>query len=183
MFRQRKISFRLLILLAFCSIVCGSAVAQPLRRLQDKGAYGKPNIILFVTDNFYSNDVELVLSNRSNFPNLNKLITNGIYYSHFYSVDTDSKQCRACLLTGIHPINKPLLESSILNPEFRTIADILKECGYRSGILGKWGLGGKPIGFNEWFGYLTDEEAQKQYPQFLWRNDKKWELPANQSEK
>jgi arylsulfatase A-like enzyme len=57
----------------------------------------------------------------------------------------------------------------------------LKECGYRSGILGKWALGSKPVDFNEWFGYLTDEEAQDQYPQFLWRNDKKWEFPANQS--
>ncbi len=183
MFRQIKISFRLLILFAICCMVYGSAIAQPLRRLQDNGTYGKPNIILFVADNFNCDDVELVCSNRSNFPNLNKLITNGIYFSHFYSVDTDPKQSRACLLTGIHPIKQPLLESGILNPEFRTIADILKECGYRSGILGKWALGGKPIGFNEWFGYLSDEEAKEQYPPFLWRNDKKWEFPANQSGK
>lgn len=181
--RQRKNGFIFLILLMFGYMVCGSAIAQPLRRLQDKGAYGKPNIILFVADNFTYSDLELVLNNRSNFPNLNKLITNGLFFSRFYSVDTDSKQSRACLLTGVHPLKKPLLSSGNLNPEFKTLPQMLKESGYRTGILGKWALGGNPIGFDEWFGYLTDEEAQNQYPQYLWRNDKKWEFTANQSGK
>lgn len=183
MIRQRKNRFVFLILLIFGCMVCGSAIAQPLRRLQDKGAYGKPNIILFVADNFTYGDLELVLNNRSNFPNLNKLITNGLFFSRFYSSDADLKQARACLLTGVHPLKKPLLSSGNLNPEFKTLPQMLKESGYKTGILGKWALGGNPIGFDEWFGYLTDEEAQNQYPQYLWRNDKKWELAANQSGK
>jgi hypothetical protein len=73
LFSQRKISFILVILFAFGCMVCGSAVAQPLRRLQNNGAYGKPNLYYSLQINFNCDDFELVCSNRSVFPNLNKL--------------------------------------------------------------------------------------------------------------
>ncbi len=64
-----------------------------------------------------------------------------------------------------------------LAPEDVTVAEILQQAGYRTGILGKWGLGepdttGIPNrkGFDSWFGYLNQGHAHDYYPKELWRN-------------
>src|SRR5436853_2921846 len=73
-----------------------------------------------------------------------------------------------------------------LRPEDTTIAEVLKAAGYRTGIVGKWGLGepdttGIPNakGFDHWFGYLNQQHAHNYYPDYLWRNREKVLFPGN----
>jgi arylsulfatase A-like enzyme len=68
----------------------------------------------------------------------------------------------------------------------RTVADLLKGAGYRTGLFGKWGLGdigttGVPWkhGFDEFFGFLHQGHAHFQYPRFLYSNDKEYPLKGN----
>ena len=67
-----------------------------------------------------------------------------------------------------------------------TIAELLHANGYETAAIGKWGLGmpgtsGDPNsqGFDLFYGYLCQEHAHNHYPKFLWRNDKKEQLPGN----
>jgi arylsulfatase A-like enzyme len=66
-----------------------------------------------------------------------------------------------------------------LRSEDVTVATVLKQAGYRTGLIGKWGLGdvktaepGLPErhGFEHAFGYLNQHHAHNYYPEFLWRN-------------
>jgi uncharacterized sulfatase len=63
------------------------------------------------------------------------------------------------------------------------VADVLKSQGYRTALIGKWGLGevdqpGFPLrqGFDYFFGYLNQVHAHNYYPEFLYRNDQKVQL-------
>jgi arylsulfatase A-like enzyme len=71
-----------------------------------------------------------------------------------------------------------------LRPEDPTIGQVLKSAGYRTGVIGKWGLGepgttGIPNrkGFDYWFGYLNQNLAHNYYPDFLWRNEERVPIP------
>jgi len=67
-----------------------------------------------------------------------------------------------------------------LRPSDVTVAELMKQAGYATGIIGKWGLGepdttGIPTrkGFDYWFGYLNQQHAHNYYPDYLWRNEDK----------
>jgi Arylsulfatase A and related enzymes len=73
-----------------------------------------------------------------------------------------------------------------LQPEDVTVPKLLKQAGYRTALIGKWGLGtaghvGIPNkqGFDEFFGYLDQRHAHSYYPTHLWENDYEFFLPGN----
>ena len=66
------------------------------------------------------------------------------------------------------------------------MAEVFKQAGYATGIVGKWGIGepgttGIPNrqGFDEWFGYLNQHLAHNYYPTTLWRNEQEVTLKGN----
>ena len=78
-----------------------------------------------------------------------------------------------------------------LRKEDVTVAEVLKQAGYKTALCGKWGLGddrpndtGLPNdqGFDHFFGYLNQVHAHNYYPEFLWLNRSKMDL-ANAVEK
>jgi len=92
-------------------------------------------------------------------------------------------------MTGFHTGHTPVRgngnrEQQTLPSSSVTIAELCKKQGYRTALIGKWGLGeenteGHPLnqGFDFFYGYLNQVHAHNHFPEFLWRNEKREPLP------
>jgi len=122
-------------------------------------------------------------------PNLDRLAEAGIRFTQAYSGCTVCAPARSVLMTGYHTGHTPVRGNSggiPLRDEDLTLAEILHEAGYRTGLFGKWGLGdaqteGIPNrqGFDEFFGYLHQKHAHFYYTDYLWHNREKYPLAGN----
>ncbi len=147
-------------------------------------AGAKPNIIFILADDLGYGDLGCYGQQRIRTPNLDRLAAEGMRFTDFYAGSTVCAPSRCVLMVGQHTghcsvrgnaSTKNLIAQS-LTPEDVTVADLLKEAGYQTALIGKWGLGevgqpGHPFrqGFDYFFGYLNQVHAHNYYPEFLWR--------------
>jgi arylsulfatase A len=124
----------------------------------------KPNVIVFFADDLGYGDLGCFGHPTIKTPNLDAMAKEGIRFTSFYSASSVCTPARAALLTGRYPIRSGM--TSVVNAKSRnglpseeiTIAELLKEVGYKTGIIGKWHLGHRekylPInqGFDYYFG-------------------------------
>jgi len=123
-----------------------------------------PNVIIILMDDLGYGDLESYGGFPYHTPALNKLAAEGMRFTNFYAAQAVCSASRSALLTGCYPnrigVSGAFSPSSeiALNPEEETIAELLKDRGYKTGMVGKWHLGQKapflPLthGFDEYFG-------------------------------
>ncbi|MCP4263188.1 MAG: arylsulfatase [Planctomycetes bacterium] len=145
----------------------------------------RPNIIFILADDLGYGDVGCFGQKTVQTPNIDRLAAEGMRFTDHYAGSTVCAPSRCCLMTGLHS-GHALVRGNArvpLRPSDVTVAELLKQAGYTTGIIGKWGLGepdttGIPNrqGFDYWFGYLNQRHAHNYYPTYLWRNQQKFEL-------
>lgn len=137
-------------------------------------------------------------------PNIDALAGSGMRFTNHYSGAPVCAPARCVLLTGQHAghayirgndewgtrgkvwdynamFENPFLEGQRPLPDsILTIAEVLQQAGYTTGMVGKWGLGaptteGVPNkqGFDFFYGYNCQRQAHTYYPRHLWRNEQK----------
>src|SRR5438309_1408527 len=148
----------------------------------------KPNILFILADDLGYGDLGCYGQKRIRTPHLDRLAADGMRFTQCYAGSTVCAPSRCVLMTGKHTGHARIRGNAQvpLEPDDVTVAEILKPAGYRTAAIGKWGLGnegttGMPNrhGFDEWFGYLDQVHAHNYYPEFLWRNERKWQLRGN----
>ena len=177
----------------------GFALVSPLLTLCS--LIDKPNIIFIMADDLGYGDLGCYGQKMIKTPNIDRMAKEGIRFTQCYAGSTVCAPSRSVLMTGQHTGHttvrgnfgkhgvKGLGGGSgrvPLRQEDLTIAKVMKGAGYVTGMTGKWGLGepetsGQPNeqGFDEWFGYLNQRRAHNYYPEYLWHNKEKIELPGN----
>lgn len=148
----------------------------------------KPNIVYILADDLGVGDVGVYGQKLLKTPRIDQLAAEGLRFTQHYSGSAMCAPTRSCLLTGQHTGHTrvrtngdgPLHDGDV------TIGEVLQSAGYKTGVIGKWGVGeagttGVPWqqGFDFWFGYLNQSNAHHHYPPFLWRNDAKEMYPDN----
>ena len=149
-------------------------------------AADKPNIIFILADDLGYGDLGCYGQKQVKTPHLDRMAAEGIRFTNCYAGSTVCAPSRCTLMTGHHTGHARIRGNALvpLRPEDVTVAEILKQAGYTTTLIGKWGLGeagtsGIPNkkGFDSFFGYLNQMHAHNYYPDFLWRNETRESLP------
>ncbi|MBD0254091.1 MAG: arylsulfatase, partial [Cytophagales bacterium] len=148
----------------------------------------RPNIIFILADDLGYGDLGCYGQPVIRTPHLDRMARQGLRFTQHYAGSTVCAPSRSALMTGLHTGHTRIRGNARvpLLPEDKTVAEYLQEAGYRTALVGKWGLGeegssGTPRrqGFDYFFGYLNQTHAHNHFPDFLWRNEEKVPL-ANQ---
>ena len=152
-------------------------------------ALPKPNIIYIMADDLGYGDLGCYGGTLIKTPNLDRLAGEGIKFLNHYAGSSVSAPSRCVLMTGLHTGNWQIRGNMMwwepygqlpLEANTLTVGSMLKESGYQTAIIGKWGLGiegttGDPLnhGFDYSFGYLCQVLAHNHSPEFLIENGDK----------
>ena len=102
-----------------------------------------PNIIIIMADDQGWGDVGYNDHPHLKTPNLDAMAANGARFNHFYAASAVCSPTRASVLTGRHPLRFGICHANCgyIKPEEITLAELMKERGYQTGMFGKWHLG------------------------------------------
>jgi len=143
----------------------------------------RPNVLLIQADDLGYGDLSAYGQARFSTPHLDRLAREGTRFTQYYAGSTVCAPSRAALMTGFHTGHGWIRGNGgptgdvPLRDEDVTIAEVLRTAGYRTALVGKWGLGhsgtsGLPHrqGFDYSFGFLDQRHAHRQLTDHLWRN-------------
>jgi len=151
-----------------------------------------PNVIFIMADDLGIGDLGCYGQKYIKTPAIDLLAKEGVRFAQHYAGAPVCGPSRCALITGKHTgranvrgnaltpksdgeeFDKPLASEEI------TIAEIMKQKGYATACIGKWGLGGPGSegspnrqGFDYFFGFLNQASAHKHYPDVLFENTEK----------
>jgi arylsulfatase A len=144
----------------------------------------RPNIVIIQADDLGYGDLSAYGQAQFQTPSIDRLATEGIRFTQYYAGSTVCAPSRTALMTGFHTGHAwirgngelPLREEDV------TVAMALREAGYRTAVIGKWGVGrpgttGQPDkkGFEYAFGFLDHRHAHRQFTDHLYRNNQRIE--------
>lgn len=166
-----------------------------------------PNIVYILADDLGYGDLGCYGQEKIETPNIDALAKNGILFTQHYA-NPVCAPTRYSLMTGLNSGHayirgndewaergdvwsykameaNPALEGQLPIPDSTlTVAEILQKAGYKTALVGKWGLGGPMTagipnkqGFDYFFGFLCQRQDHNYYAGHLWENT--YRVPLN----
>lgn len=168
------------------------------------GAASRPNIIFVLVDDMGWGDLacnwdygkkfspERARAPHFRTPTLDKMAAEGMILSRHYSACPVSAPARASLMTGVHQGHERQVRDNTFDtpiPDVHTLGSVLKEAGYATAAVGKWGIGGvgngstaatgfgrpRERGFDYFYGIFDHLAGHFHYPansgRYVWENE------------
>lgn len=198
---------------SFCLLFVLITISCNTNQKAEKVKDTKPNIIYILADDLGYGDLGVYGQTKIETPHIDELAKQGMLFTQHYSGAPVCAPARSVLLTGKHMghsyirgndewgargekgdvwnyrkmIKDSTLEGQRPYPKNTiTIASILKQTGYKTGMFGKWGLGAPhtesiptKMGFDYFFGYNCQRQAHTYNPVHLYENEKRYHLTKN----
>jgi arylsulfatase A-like enzyme len=171
----------------------------------------KPNIIFIMADDMGYGDLGCYGQKKFRTPNIDRIAAEGMRFTDCYAGSTVCAPSRSVLMTGQHTGHTRVrgnmcraggtvgykgsrkVRRMNLTDRDQTVGHVLQRAGYRTGIIGKWHLGGYdenagPLdrGFDEFYGWLTRTSETinpTYYPTKRYRNRQLYDIAENQNGK
>ncbi len=177
---------------------------EKIKKKENTIVNSKPNIIYILADDLGYGELGAYGQTKIETPNIDALAKEGMVFTQHYTSAPVCAPARYMLLTGKHSGHayirgndewsqrgdvwnyretildstlegqRPIPSNTLLFPKK------LKEKGYATGMVGKWGLGAPhtdalptKMGFDFFFGYNCQRQAHTYYPVHLYRNEER----------
>ncbi len=159
----------------------------------------QPNIIFIYADDLGYAELGCYGQTKIKTPHIDKIAKEGIRFTDYYTSAPVCAPSRCQLITGMHSGHSYIRGNYELGgfpdstergqlpllPNTLTIGTELQKAGYKTGCIGKWGLGmgystGAPLkqGFDYFYGYYDQKQSHNYYPTHLWENGQ-WDTLHN----
>ena len=169
----------------------------------------KPNIIFILADDMGYADLSCYGQELFETPNIDRMAAEGMRMTSCYAGSAVCGPSRSVLMTGQHmghtrvrannckvggtlgyKGDRQVRRINLFNEDL-TVGNMMQDAGYRTGLVGKWHLGGydpeagpNNRGFDEFFGWLTSNgNTHNYYPTQRYQNEELYDIPENQDGK
>lgn len=157
-------------------------------------AADRPNFVFILSDDVAQGDLGCYGQKLIQTPHLDRMAREGTRYLQAYCGTSVCAPSRTSVMVGQHTGHSPIRANREIQPEGQmplpegtfTVARLLKDAGYATACIGKWGMGmfhttGSPlkVGFDHFYGYNCQRHAHSYFPTYLYNDDQRFDLPGN----
>src|SRR6185295_906451 len=148
-----------------------SAAGVPLMPSAAAAAGGQPNILFIMSDDHAAHAIGCYGSVVNQTPQLDRLASNGMRFTHCFVNNSICTPSRAAILTGKYSHINGVTVFNRFDGSQPHIAKYLHAAGYQTAIVGKWHLTSDPTGFDYW--NILPGQGRYHDPEFIDKGTRK----------
>jgi arylsulfatase A-like enzyme len=131
-------------------VVFSAAILLPAAVASQDQRGTRPNIIFIMSDDHAAHAIGAYGSRVNKTPHIDRLAREGALLTNVFATNSICTPSRATILTGQYSHINGVTMFNRFDSARMTVARLLQQHGYYTGMIGKWHLGSDPGGFDRW---------------------------------